>query len=164
MASGRIAVTQGTFVPSTSLLACSRFHFALARHCDALPGSCFEKNDKTLVQPRRSWLSPFRFQDLHSFRALPSRNHLVSDLFRSHTCGFFSAFTRATCSLSVSNQYLGLGFNSPSSFDISKPNYSHLQRLTLLSLRGCHSLWLLFPEHSAGIMSSSVAHTSFISQ
>ena len=103
------------------------------------------------------WLTPLRFWSFHSFRALPSRNHLVSDLFQSHTCGFFSAFTRATCSLSVSSQYLGLGFNAPYSFDILKPNYSHATRLTLLSLRGCHSLWPLFPEHSAGIMSSKVA-------
>ncbi len=33
--------------------------------------------------------------------------------FQSHTRGFFSAFARATCSLSVCSQYLGLEFNAP---------------------------------------------------
>ncbi len=95
---------------------------------------------------------------------MPSRNHLVSDLFQSHACGFFSAFTRATCSLSVSDQYLGLGFNAPYSYGIPKPHYSLTTRLIQFSLRGCHSLWPPFPGRSADLMSSYIAHISSISQ
>ncbi len=104
----------GIFIPCSSHAASSRFRygFRLATHY-ALPGSCFKKNDKTLFQTPRPCVSTWSFGDLHSFRALPSCHHLVSDLFQSHACGFFSAFAHATCSLSVCSQYLGLGFNAP---------------------------------------------------
>ena len=77
--------------------------------------------------------------------------------FQSHTRGFFSAFARATCSLSVSSQYLGLGFNTPYSFDISKPNYSYTTQPITLQIRGCHSLWPLFPKRSPHMTDLKVA-------
>lgn len=100
----------------------------------------------TLVPELRSWISPFHFCPFHSFHAIPSRNHLVSDLFQSHTCAFFSAFARATYSLSVSNQCLGLEFNAPYSLDVLRPRYSIAVLPNSFPIRGCHSLWPSFPR------------------
>ncbi len=44
--------------------------------------------------------------------------------FQSYACKFFSAFARATCSLSVCSQYLGLGFSTPYSLCILGQSYS----------------------------------------
>jgi hypothetical protein len=51
---------------------------------------------RILQRPRRTFLLPPSFRSFHT-----------------HTCGFFSTFARATYSLSVSSQYLGLEFNAP---------------------------------------------------
>ena len=68
--------------------------------------------------------------------------------FQSHTYGFFSAFARATCPLSVYSQYLGLGFNAPVFALDNQPELLHHDNSLSLDLRGCHSLWRFFPEPS----------------
>jgi hypothetical protein len=62
----------GIFMPGASLLARPRFHYALARHSYALPGSCFEKNDVTLVHALRYGLTAFA-----SAPFIPSTPHLL---------------------------------------------------------------------------------------
>jgi len=37
----------------------------------------------------------------------------------------------------------------PSSLDVLRPSYSITAQPNWLNLRDCHSLWLLFPKHSA---------------
>ncbi len=72
----------GIFIPCASQCCALSLSLRLsARHSYALPGSCFKKNDKTLVPSPRAALSDRCFGDNHPFRALPSCNHLVSDLF-----------------------------------------------------------------------------------
>ena len=68
--------------------------------------------------------------------------------FQSHTYGFFSAFARATCPLSVYSQYLGLGFNAPVFALDNQPELLFYSNSLSLDLRGCHSLWPFFPERS----------------
>ena len=68
--------------------------------------------------------------------------------FQSHTYGFFSAFARATCPLSVYIQYLGLGFNAPVFALDNQPVLLVYGNSLSLDLRGCHSLWRFFPEPS----------------
>lgn len=145
------------------LLACCELSLSLrlsARHYYTLPGSCFKKNDKTLLHPFRWILSNLRFKELRRFRALPSCHHLVSDLFQSHTCGFFSAFARATCSLSVYIQYLGLEFNAPVFSPYTQTDLLIRNNSIALGLRGCHSLWPFFPERSAHALDDTLHHIS----
>ena len=73
-------------------LACCVLSLSLrlsARHSNTLPGSCFKKNDKTLLHAPRLILSNLHFGSLQSFRALPSCRHLVSDLFNPTRVGSF---------------------------------------------------------------------------
>src|SRR5271157_471632 len=89
MASGRILVTQAFSCPASRICMLSLSLRLSARHSYTLPGSCFEKNDKTLFHALRLMLTHLRFRALHNFRALPVCYHLVSDLFHSHTMGSF---------------------------------------------------------------------------
>lgn len=99
-----------------------------ACHFHTLPGSCFEKNDGTLLSTPRLHLTMLASAcfnaHAHTFLSPPSFRS-----FHSHTCGFFSAFPRGTCSLSVSSQCLGLEFNAPSSRSILELRYSSRRNL-----------------------------------
>jgi len=79
----------GIFMPSASFPTHSRFHYAYACHSDALPGSCFKKKGMTLFHASRLMLPHLRFPALHSFHAISSCNHLVSDLFSPTRVGSF---------------------------------------------------------------------------
>ena len=80
--------------------------------------------------------------------------------FQSHTYGFFSAFARATCPLSVYSQYLGLGFNAPVFALDNQPVLLFYGNSLSLDLRGCHSLWPFFPERSAHVLDCALRHIS----
>ena len=83
------------------------------RHSQQLPGSCFEKNDGTLVY--LSSRTPLRV--IASEGVIPSTHRLtVTIQFRALLTGLsacFSVFAHATSSLSVSDYYLGLGVDTP---------------------------------------------------
>ncbi len=64
---------------------------------------------------------------------------------------FFSTFAHATCTLSVCNQYLGLGFNAPVFALHAHASLLFATTSETLGLRGCHSLWPLLPKRSAHI-------------
>ena len=116
MASGRINVALAFSYHVPRMQAYCVLSLSLrfsTRHKYTLLGSYFEKNDKTLFRYTSHSSLGHSFCALHSFHALSSCNHLVSDLFHSRACGFFSAFAHATYSLSVSSQCLGLEFNAP---------------------------------------------------
>ena len=80
--------------------------------------------------------------------------------FQSHTYGFFSAFARATCPLSVYSQYLGLGFNAPVFALDNQPELLFYDNSLSLNLRGCHSLWQFFPELSTRDQDDKSSHIS----
>ena len=145
-------------------LSLSLRRLAPARHSNTLPGSCFKKNDKTLLLTRRISLSAFSFCML----SLLSRLTFVSPpsfrSFQSHTCGFFSAFAHATCSLSVYSQYLGLGFNAPVFTLHNQPELLFHGNSISLNLRGCHSLWPFFPERSTHDLDDKPFHISTLLQ
>jgi hypothetical protein len=68
--------------------------------------------------------------------------------FQSHACGFFSAFSHDTRSLSVYSQYLGFGFNGPVFAPYTRKELLFAATSEMFYLRGCHSLWPLFPKRS----------------
>jgi len=80
--------------------------------------------------------------------------------FQSRTCGFFSAFARATCPLSVYSQYLGLGFNAPAFALDNQPGLLFYGNSISIGLRGCHSLWPFFPERSTHDLDDTPSHIS----
>ncbi len=80
--------------------------------------------------------------------------------FQSRTCGFFSAFARATCSLSVCSQYLGLGFNAPVFALHNQADLLFRDNSITIKLRGCHSLWPFFPERSLHVLDDTSHHIS----
>ena len=152
MASGRINVALASSYHVPRMQAYCVLSLSLrfsTRHKYTLLGSYFEKNDKTLFRYTSHSSLGHSFCALHSFHALSSCNHLVSDLFHSRTRGFFSAFAHATCSLSVYNQYLGLGFNAPIFTPTNQPELLFCSKSIILNLRDYHSLWLRFSVYSA---------------
>ena len=109
MASGRKLVTWAFSHP---VHRHTRFRYAFRLPLIYTPWLLLQEEGYNTASTFRSTLSRFHFvcNDAH---AISSCNHLVSDLFHTHTCGFFSTFARATYSLSVSGQCLGLEFNAP---------------------------------------------------
>jgi hypothetical protein len=110
MASGRTIVTRALSHPC----ACAQFAFA-SLLCLPLPYTpwLLLREEGHNTTPRFSLcaltLSLLAFQrSCRAFLLPPSFRS-----FHTHTCGYFSTFARATCSLSVSDQYLGLEFNAP---------------------------------------------------
>ena len=84
--------------------------------------------------------------------------------FQSHACGFFSAFARATCSLSVYSQYLGLGFNAPVFTPHTQADLLVCSKSIALRLRGCHSLWPRFPTRSTHVLDQHCATSPHLLQ
>ena len=71
-----------------------------ARHANQLHGSCFEKKDTTLVLFIDPSVARSLFWKGQPFCAVPFCNRIISGLF-TLISECFSAFARATCSLSV---------------------------------------------------------------
>ena len=91
----------------------------------------------------------------HYTKGTPSRlrartvcKHSVSGALSLPALGFFSPFPHSTCSLSVTEEYLGLE-GGPPTFrqDFTCPALLE-NSLNHLPIRGCHPLWPLFPECS----------------
>ena len=80
---------------------------------------------------------------------------MVSGTISLPLSGFFSPFPHGTSALSVSQEYLALP-DGPGGF-AQNSTCSALLRILLdpnwLHVRGCHPLWLFFPEHSIHRMS-----------
>ena len=118
-----------------------------AHHFQQLLGSCFKKNDTTLLNlPSLYIFLHIASGRPHSFRAVPS----VATQFQvllTPLSGCFSAFARAT--LRYRSQVI---FRVGSCCSRVRAQYSmdatlHIPSPSAFRIRGCHSLWQRFPVH-----------------
>ncbi len=129
------------------------------RHTRQLPGSCFEKNARTLVKTRRALRFLVHFFVPEPFCAPACCHHVISGLL-TPLSGNFSTFFRNTNTLSVWKTYLDL----PVDTGIFTPSIQSVLLFLVssahLRIQGYHLLWQSIPAHFCSVREYTLPHLS----
>ena len=151
-----------THFRTSHLVACVRLlSLRLSpRHTRQLPGSCFEKNARTLVKTRRALRFLVHFFVPEPFCALACCHHVISGLL-TPLPGNFSTFARDTNTLSVWKTYLDLPVDTGVFTCQTRGTLLFMLHSSSLRIRGCHPLWQSVPSHFCSGQGYSAPHLPY---